>query len=145
MIRTALLSDMPQITHVRTSVQENHMSVADLARYGVTEESMANDISAGFLGAWVAELETRIVAFSKADKRNGNIFALFTLPGHENRSFGTGLLNACENYQRTNGHRQANLDTARNTIARSFYLNRGWNEVSAKPDDPTSVIMHKDL
>ena len=80
-----------------------------------------------------------------ADKRDGNIFALFTLPGYENRGLGTELLNHCEIWLRANGIKQANLDTARKTTARTFYLNRGWKEISAKPGDPTSVIMLKDL
>ena len=145
MIRAAILSDLPQITFVRTNVIENHLSVEDLARYGVTEESIASNMTAGFLGAWVAEQNNKIVAFAMADKRDGNIFALFTLPGYENRGLGTGLLSLCENWLRANGMKQANLDTARETTARTFYLNRGWKEISAKPGDPTSVIMLKEL
>lgn len=145
MIRAAILSDLPQITYVRTFVIENAMSVEDLAAHGVTEESIARNMTAGFLGAWVAELENRVIAFAMADKRDGNIFALFTLPGYENRGLGTGLLNHCENWLRANGIKQANLDTARETTARKFYLNRRWKEILAKPGDPTSVIMLRDL
>ena len=81
MIRPASADDLPAITHVRISVIENHMSVAQMAERGITPDRVLADMAAGDLGAWVAEEDGEIVAFAMADRRDASIFALFTLPG----------------------------------------------------------------
>jgi hypothetical protein len=42
MIRRGAVIDLPQITKVRTSVRENHMSVEDLDARGITHETIAS-------------------------------------------------------------------------------------------------------
>jgi hypothetical protein len=66
MIRTSTSYDLPQITIVRTSVRENHLSVAQLAERGITEQSIAVEMVSGDLGCWVAEAQGTVVGFSKA-------------------------------------------------------------------------------
>ncbi len=63
MIREGRTADMSQITHVRTSVRENHLSVEQMAERGITLEGIVADLAAGHLGCWVAEDEGRVVAF----------------------------------------------------------------------------------
>ena len=145
MIRSAKSDDMSQITILRTSVLENHMSVHDLAARGITEQGIWDNIEAGFLGAWVAQWPNKVVAFAMADKRNGNIFALFTQPACEGKGFGSVLLEKCEIWLVDNGWKEANLDTNRKSKAYAFYLKRGWVEVSDKQGNPSSAIMRKTL
>ncbi len=141
MIRAGLPSDMPAITHVRTSVRENHLSVEQMAARGIIA-----DMEAGHLGTWVAEAEGRIATFSMADRRDGSIFALFVLPEHEGRGFGTALLAACENWFRQQGLREANLSTGRDTKAHAFYLHRGWLESDGGAKaDPQDIYFRKRL
>ena len=126
MIRPGRASDMADITHVRTSVVENHLSVAQMAELGITPESIIAEMESGDLGCWVAEDVGRVIAFSMADRRDASIFALFVLPDHEGRGHGTRLLDACERWLRAQGHRSASLTTGRGTKAHDFYLRRGW-------------------
>jgi GNAT superfamily N-acetyltransferase len=145
MIRRGAVIDLPQITKVRTSVRENHMSVEDLDARGITHETIALRMNNGNLGVWVAEDENLIVAFSMADKTDGNIFALFTLPGQEGKGYGNALLAECEIWLKQNGLPKANLDTARGTTAHRFYLKRGWIEVTSKSGNGESTILEKQL
>ena len=80
-----------------------------------------------------------------ADRRTGNIFALFTLPGFEGRGFGSALITCCENDLRSRGFSEAHLDTAPNTIAHRFYLRRGWREYKKPGGNPLDVFLRKSL
>jgi GNAT superfamily N-acetyltransferase len=143
-IRRATPKDLTQITHVRISVQENHLSVGEMAARGITPEMITKAMHSGTLSAWVAEIESRIVAFSMADKASGRVFALFTMPDQEGRGFGSGLLQCCEVWLRDSGVRRAGLDTARNSKAVHFYEKRGWR-LDTENSSSEDVEMIKDL
>ncbi len=145
MIRKERASDVPEITHVRTSVSENHLSVEQMADRGITRDGIIAEMAAGHLGCWVAEDQGRIVAFSMADRRTGNIFALFTLPGFEGRGFGSTLLACCEDDLRTHGFSTAHLDTTPDTAAHRFYLRRGWREYKKPGGNTLDVYLSKFL
>ncbi len=145
MIREGLASDIPGITHVRTAVRENHLSVEQMADRGITQQGTIAELEAGHLGCWIAEDQGRIVAFSMADRRTGNIFALFTLPGFEGRGYGSALLACCEDDLRARGFSDALLDTAPDTIAYRFYLRRGWREYKKPDGNPLDAYLTKSL
>jgi GNAT superfamily N-acetyltransferase len=128
MIREGRSSDMGQITQVRTSVIENHLSVEQMRAVGITPISIIKDMEDGSLACWVAEEDGRIVAFAMADKRDGNIFALFVLPQYEGRGLGGALLANCESWLKAQGFTQAKLNTGRDTKAYRFYLAHGWRK-----------------
>lgn len=142
MIRAATAADLTAITVIRTSVRENHLSVEQLAERGVTEQSIAVDMQVGHLGAWVFEVAEEVIAFAMADKRTGNIFALFTHPDHEGKGAGSVLLDACENWLAEQGCAMSILDTDRKSRAASFYARRGWDEYGG---DAHSIFMQKKL
>lgn len=132
MIRKGEAADMRAITRVRTSVTENHLSVAQMAAIGITPEGITADMEAGHLGCWVSEADGEIVGFSMADRRDGNVFALFVLPGHEGKGHGSALLEACEAWLKAKGLAEARLDTGAGTKAHAFYLRRGWRLTGEK-------------
>ena len=132
MIRQASPEDLPEITIVRTSVRENHLSIEGMAARGITPEGVAADLRSGALGGWVAEENGRIVAFSMADKRDGQIFALFTQPGHEGRGHGTRLLDAATSWLKEQGYAEAWLTTDAASTAARFYAKRGWQRGEMK-------------
>ncbi|MBC8036960.1 MAG: GNAT family N-acetyltransferase [Rhizobiales bacterium] len=136
---------MPGITHVRTSVRENHLSLEQMAERGITQDGIVAGMEAGHLGCWIAEDQGQIVAFSMADRRTGNIFALFVLPGFERRGFASALISRCENDLRIHGFSDAHLDTAPETIAHRFYLRRGWQEYKKPGGNPNDVYLRKAL
>jgi GNAT superfamily N-acetyltransferase len=127
-IRPGTADDLPQITIVRTSVRENHLSVEQMAAAGITPQSIAEQMRSGELKCWVAEQDDVIVGFSMADRDTANIFALFILPAFEGRGLGSMLLAACENWLRELGHTHAILNTEPGTRAIEFYRRKEWIE-----------------
>jgi GNAT superfamily N-acetyltransferase len=111
MIRPGTIYDLPQITIVRTSMRENHLSVAQLAERGITEQLIAAEMVSGDLGCWVAEAQGTVVGFSMADRYKANIFALFVLPDHEGHGHGSALLSQCETWLKSHRSSEANLCT----------------------------------
>jgi GNAT superfamily N-acetyltransferase len=145
MIRRGVLADLPRITHVRTHVGENHLSVDQMAERGITQAGISHLMRTGDLACWVAEADTLIVAFSMADRRDGSIFALFTLPDYERRGYGAQLLKCCETWLGQQGIAEARLDTDHGTKAHRFYLSRGWKLSSEKHELPNEIYLTKIL
>jgi GNAT superfamily N-acetyltransferase len=145
MIRKAMPADLPAITQVRISVIENHLSVEQMAARGITPEKVIAEIAVGDLGAWVAEEDGEIVAFSMADRRDASIFALFTRPGCEGRGHGSQLLAKAEDWLATQGHREFWLSTARGSTAEKFYAHKGWMPADENAETPDDIIFRKKI
>jgi GNAT superfamily N-acetyltransferase len=145
MIREGQPEDMDEITRVRTSVVENHLSIEGMAELGITRHGIIADMKAGHYGCWVAEEHGRIVAFSMADRRNASIFALFTLPGMEGKGFGTRLLAEAEKWLIDHGITEVWLSTGRGTVAEEFYARRGWTATDEAAKDPGDIVFRKRL
>jgi GNAT superfamily N-acetyltransferase len=128
MIRPGTITDLAEITRIRTSVTENHLSVEQMAEIGITHESIAAEMTEGSLACWVALDGAAITGFSMADRRDGSVFALFMDAAHEGKGHGSALLAACETWLKQQGHAAARLTTGRDTKALAFYLRRGWSE-----------------
>ena len=95
MIRPGQIADLPAIMRIRTSVAENHLSVEQMVEIGITNDSIAAEMTDGDLGCWVAMDGGEITGFSMADRRDGSIFALFMDANHEGKGHGSALLAAC--------------------------------------------------
>ncbi|HMK81210.1 MAG TPA: GNAT family N-acetyltransferase [Xanthobacteraceae bacterium] len=123
--REATGADMPGITHVRISVTENALSLAQLAARGITNESVAASFLKDRKG-WVAARDDEIVGFSIADRASHSIFALFVLPGHEGRGIGSRLFDLAVSWLWQNGAERLWLTTDPQSKAARFYTRRGW-------------------
>ena len=123
--REATGADMPGISHVRLSVIENAMTAEQLAARGITNASVAASLLTHRKG-WVAEHDGQVVAFSMADRADFSIFALFVLPGYEQRGLGSRLLGLALDWLWDNGAERVWLVTGPNTRASQFYAMRGW-------------------
>lgn len=146
MIREGRPEDLGAITHVRTSVVENHLSVEQMAAIGITPEGIIAEMQAGALGCFVAEEAGRIVGFSMADKRDAGLFALFVLPDHEGRGHGKALLAAAEDWLRQRGIAEAWLSTGPETKAFAFYQRHGWRVTNETAGHfATDAVMRKML
>lgn len=132
MIRPIAAADMAEITRLRTSVKENHLSVEEMAERGITPAGILADLDSGNLGGWVDEQDGEILGFSMADHRDGQIFALFTKPGCEGRGVGTRLLEIATQWLAARGRDEAWLLTDASSIAARFYANRGWRRGEMK-------------
>lgn len=123
-IRAALLSDIPAIFRVRTSVRENHLSIEQLSQMGITEEAVAEMMTASSC-AWVAVVDDEVVGFSMIDIDDASLFAAFMLPAFEGRGLGKKLVAAAES-ELFRHHGEIWLETGRNTRAAGFYRSLGW-------------------
>jgi len=125
-IRTAETADVAGIFHVRISVNENVLSMAELAEMGITKDSITQMI-ADDLCAWVAVQGPEIIGFSMIDPVEGSLFAVFVLPSHEGLGIGRRLVEAAEKQLFTR-HTVAWLETGRTTRATGFYRHLGWTK-----------------
>ena len=131
--RLATPLDGPGITHVRTSVSENHLSVEQMAALGITEASVAAMMRAAPC-AWVAVEAGRILGFSMVEITEGCVWAAFVLPGQEGRGIGTRLMDLAE-AQLFQTHARIWLETGASTHAAGFYRARGWGDEMLVKED----------
>ncbi|MDX2204759.1 MAG: GNAT family N-acetyltransferase [Hyphomicrobiaceae bacterium] len=134
--RVAGEADLPAITRVRTSVTENHLSIAQMAERGISNESVAASLRTDAKG-WVAICGGEIVAFSIANRTTPSIFGLFVLPAFEGRGIGGHLLDLATQWIWTSGAERIWLETRQGTRAEAFYRSRGW--IATGLDDKGSV------
>lgn len=123
-IRPAEPADVPAIFHVRTSVTENHLSHAELAARGITQDSVTAMIASGPC-AWVAVDGGQIVGFSMIDADEGALFAAFVLPSHAGQGIGRRIVD-CAEAALFARHDLCWLETGRDTRAAGFYRRLGW-------------------
>ncbi|WP_062110999.1 GNAT family N-acetyltransferase [Aureimonas sp. AU40] len=133
-LRRAVARDAAALFHIRTSVRENAMSLADLAAIGLTETTVAAMLSASRPCAWVASVDDRVVGFSMIDEEEGSLFAAFVLPAFEGRGIGRALIARAEAALFSQFDRIW-LETDRNSRAAELYRRLGWRETSASGQD----------
>ncbi|OTP68840.1 Histone acetyltransferase HPA2 [Caballeronia sordidicola] len=134
-IRVATIEDVPSLFDVRTSVRENHMSIADLASVNITPETIAAMLTGEGRG-WVAEDLGRVVAFAMANATEATIFAVFVRPEYEGIGIGRLLMREAEQWLSTRGCGEIWLRTDRNPKVRSngFYQRLGWKNEGVQED-----------
>lgn len=140
--RVATATDMPGISHVRTSVAENHLSRAQLDARGITNDAVAASFEQDSRG-WVAGASETVVGFSIADRATRSIFALFVLPGYEQRGIGTRLLSDATTWLFEQGTVPIWLTTDANTRAARFYAAQGWAMTGADPDGQLRFVLSR--
>jgi len=142
--RIATDSDIVTLFRIRTSVTENHQSQEELAALGVTPESVGEMLRTTSR-AWVAEIDDEVVAFSMADAEAGTVFAMFVLPGYENRGAGRALMRAAEEWLFSQGHDEIWLLTGSDERLRAngFYRHLGWNAEGIEADGQLRYVKRK--
>lgn len=140
-IRPATPADVPDLFDVRTSVRENHLSLEELARLGVTPESVERLLTVGGRG-WVAGVDGRIVGFTIAIAEQGTVFALFLRPACEGRGIGRALLARAEEWLFEIGHDQIWLltDASPAVRANGFYRHLRWIAAGIEPDGQVKFV-----
>lgn len=124
-LRPALPSDIHGLFYVRTAVVENALTAPELEALGITEEAVAEMISASPC-AWVVTEAERIVGFSMIIPEDACLFAAFVLPEFEGRGIGKRLVSVAE-AALFDQHRTIWLETGMDTRAADFYRYLGWH------------------
>jgi GNAT superfamily N-acetyltransferase len=136
LIRRASRADIPRIMEIRGAVRENRLR--DPSRVKVEDVWWYVDNPGIFV--WIED--RRIVGFSAADPRNGNIFALFVEEAYEGRGIGRALFErACEVLIDARCPRMW-LTTWPGTRAEGFYRKAGWQVTGT--DDGNLVFERRD-
>lgn len=127
-IRQAHTADIDAIFHIRTSVRENALTLAELAALGIVPASIQAAIEAAPC-AWVAECDGRVVGFAMVDLDDACLFAVFVLPPYEGLGIGGQLVQASEAalFQR---HPRIWLETDAASKAAAVYQHLGWQVVA---------------
>ncbi|MBW4680508.1 MAG: GNAT family N-acetyltransferase [Microcoleus vaginatus WJT46-NPBG5] len=140
-IREAQLEDIETLFSIRTSVIENYQSLEELASLGVTPETIARMLQTE-CRAWIAEIDTKPIAFSMANAAEKTICAMFVLPSFEGRGAGRALMQEAEQWLWRQGVEEIWLLTGNNPQLRAygFYRHLGWIPVNVQPDGQIKFI-----
>lgn len=140
-IRVASAADVPALFVVRTSVRENHMTLAALESIGITPLSVTGMLRSGGR-AWVAERNGQIVAFSMAKASEATVFAMFVRPEFEGQGLGHALMQEAESWLYEQGCQEIWLltDARPEVRANGFYRHLGWIDAGIQPDGQIKFI-----
>lgn len=134
-IRVATLDDVATLFAIRTSVVQNHLSREQMADLGITPEVLADSIQEADC-VWIAQVEGQPVAFSMVDLVEGEVFAMFVLPTHENLGIGRQLMAIAEAALFELHNTLFLITNGRDEIrANGFYQRLGWSVVATVEGD----------
>jgi len=127
-IRSARAADIAAIFTIRTTVKENHLSLAQLTEMGITQDAVLEMIALPDC-VWVADIDGLVAGFAMADAEEGSVFALFVLPEYEGKGVGKQLMDKAEAALFVH-HPLLWLETDSQSRAAEFYQRRGWEAVA---------------
>ncbi|GAB3227951.1 hypothetical protein GCM10027346_11910 [Hymenobacter seoulensis] len=119
--REALEADIPQLSTVRLSVQENRLSNPAL----VTHQHYVDYLTQRGKG-WACEVDGRVVGFGIADLLGHSIWALFVLPEFAGLGIGKELHRLMLGWYFAQTSEPIWLSTSPGTRAEEFYRRQGW-------------------
>jgi len=133
--REIVAGDVPALFVLRPKTRENAMTVAQLARIGITVETVTASLSISNKG-WLCADAGEVVGFAIADRSNGELAVVAVLPEYEGRGIGGKLMALCEAWLWESGCTRAWLTTGVDTQLRAygFYRHRGWTDWKLEPD-----------
>ena len=123
-IRLAQEADIDRIFDIRISVRENHLSRAQLATLGITDDAIRQLIAANDC-VWIAEVDGVSAGFAIADAIEGSVFAAFVDPRWEGLGLGRRLMEKTEAFL-FERFEIIWLETDGRSRASGFYLRLGW-------------------
>ena len=126
-IREIEPDDIPELFAVRVVTRENALTLEDLARLGITPESVLASLGSTHRG-WAWTVEGRIVGFAMGDRSSGEMGVIALLPEYEMQGIGAALMTRVEDWLFSEGWDEIWLTTDEDTSLRAygFYLKRGW-------------------
>lgn len=143
-LRVAGRHDVETLFDIRTSVRQNHQSVEELARIGVTPASVAHMLATD-CRAWICEADGKALGFAMANATEQMLFALFVRPEAEGRGIGKALIEAAEGWLFSKGGMPIHLATGSEPDLRAhgFYRAAGWVPFSTLEDGQILYVKRK--
>jgi GNAT superfamily N-acetyltransferase len=135
-VRVALRDDIPGMHRVRLAIRENRLTST-----AIREEHYVPAIEKTGRG-WVAVEDGRVLGFAVGNREDGNIWALFVDPLHEQRGIGRKLQEAMIAWLFHEGLKRLWLSTDPNTRAQKFYEASGWQFVRMLSDGEAMYELH---
>jgi GNAT superfamily N-acetyltransferase len=128
-LREITFADIPALFEVRTSTDQNHLSLEQLADLGITEASVAERMRGTFRG-WLCEAADQVVGFAMGDAATGELWVIAVRPEWVCRGLGALLLQRVEEWLRGAGCTRLWLTTDIDPALRaySFYRRHDWED-----------------
>jgi GNAT superfamily N-acetyltransferase len=129
MIREIVESDIPSLFRIRVATRENTMSLVELERIGITENSIRAAIKSTHRG-WLYEEAGKVGGFVMGDYDEAELTVIALLPRYEKRGIGSQLLSKVETWLRSKGCQSIWLTTDVDPSLRAygFYISHGWED-----------------
>ena len=134
--RRILPSDMEAIFEVRVQTWHNENGAEEMARMGITHESVQQLMKVTRRG-WLAEVDGEVVGFAMGDKSTGEMWVIAVLKEFEDQGIGRGLMALVEEWLFGKGWREIWLttDADENYRAVGFYRRLGWEDWKMEDGD----------
>lgn len=126
------VNDLDELLVVRSSTDENNMSIELLNSYGINTETTSIKMKDDLKG-WLCEIDNKIVGFSMGFAKSGEMWVIAVLPNFINRGIGCKLLSLVEDYLfKTCDELWLTTDIDTKLRAYSFYKKNGWIDKEIK-------------
>ncbi len=125
--------DIPELLVLRTRVKENRLSLEDLNRMGITEESVNAKLNSTYKGWLCRDGSGRTLGFSIGNKNDGEMWVIAVLPECERLGIGKKLMLLVQEWL-FQFHNELWLTTEHDPANRAygFYQSLGWREVGVE-------------
>lgn len=143
--RMTLEKDIEPTFWVRASTRENPVSIAQLAEWGITPESVWGRYSQGEIYGWVCEDKGQIVGFSSGNIITGEVIVLAVLPEYEGIKIGKRLLSLLVQSMREKGCPSLWLSASPDPEIRAhgFYRANGWAPNGQVLENGDEILVYK--
>ena len=125
--------DVSELLVLRTRVKENRLSLEDLNRMGITEESVNAKLNSTYKGWLCRDQSGRVAGFSIGNKADGEMWVIAVLPEFERRGIGQKLMLLGQEWL-FQFHDELWLTTEHDPANRAygFYQSLGWREMDVE-------------